>query len=163
MDRTEYFNDMIYRLEELLYHELSGMAAWKVEFVGTDFIQSKEIKGDNEEEIVKNTIKEIVNAGLVKEMSYAIGGKGVLLRLTMEECIHLPKEIKLKKDKIEPFVCPMTYMVLDQLIEKLGYETTYLADLDIDENTGKCTATCAIYETPEKIGLVCDWSEEAGE
>ncbi len=54
----------------------------------------------------------------------------------------------------------MAYMVLDQLIEKLGYETTYLADLDIDDNTGECTATCAIYETPEKIGLVCDWSEE---
>ena len=163
MDRTEYFNDMIYRLEELLYHELSGMAAWKVEFVGTDFIQSKDIKGDNEREVIENTIKEITGAGLVKDMTYAIGGKGVMLKLTMKGCIHLPKEIKLKKDKIEPFVCPITYMALDQLIEKLGYETTYLADLDIDENAGKCIATCAIYETSEKIGLVCDWSEEGRE
>lgn len=160
MDRTEYFNDMIYRLEELLYHELSGMAAWKVEFVGTDFIQSKDIKGDNEQDVIENTIKEITGAGLVKDMTYAIGGKGVMLKLTMKGCIHLPKEIKLKKDKIEPFVCPITYMVLDQLIEKLGYETTYLADLDIDEKRGECEVHCAIYETPEKIGLVCDWSEE---
>jgi hypothetical protein len=67
MDRTDYFNDMIYRLEELLYHELSGMAAWKVEFVGTDFIQSKDIKGDNEQEVIENTIKELTGAGLVKE------------------------------------------------------------------------------------------------
>ena len=160
MDRTEYFNDMIFRLEELLYHELSEMAAWKVEFVGTDFIQAKDIRGDTEEDVIENTIKEIVDAGLVKDMKYSIGGKGILLKLSIKDCIHLPKEVRLKKDKIKPFVCPMTYMVLDQLIEKLGYETTYLADLDIDENTGECNVKCAIYETPDKIGLISDWSTE---
>ena len=161
MDQTEYYNDMMYRLEELLFHELSEMAAWKVEFIGVDFIQSKDIKGNTEEEIIENTIKEIINAELVKQMNYKIGGNGVLLRLTMKDCLHMPKEIKLKRNKIKPFVCPMAYMVLDQLIEKLGYETTYLADLDINEQTGECVAQCAIYENPDKIGLVCDWSEEA--
>ena len=160
MDRTAYFNDMMYRLEELLFHELSGMAAWKVEFIGVDFIQSKDIKGDTGDEIIQNTIKEIVDAGLVKEMSYAVKGRGILLRLNMKGCIHMPKEIRLKQDKIKPFVCPITYMVLDQLIEKLGYETTYLAGLDIDEEAGECRAHCAIYENPDKIGLVCDWNEE---
>jgi hypothetical protein len=51
-------------------------------------------------------------------------------------------------------------MILDQLIEKLKYETTYLAKLDINEKTGECKIKCAIYETPDKIGVVSDWSKE---
>jgi hypothetical protein len=51
-------------------------------------------------------------------------------------------------------------MILDQLIEKLGYASTYLADLKVDEETGKCVIRAAIYATPEKIGEVSDWSKE---
>jgi hypothetical protein len=51
-------------------------------------------------------------------------------------------------------------MILDQLIEKLKYETTYLAKLDFNETTRECKVKCAIYETPDKIGLVSDWSKE---
>jgi len=38
MDRTDYFNEMMARLEELFYHELSDCACWKTEFIGVDFI-----------------------------------------------------------------------------------------------------------------------------
>jgi hypothetical protein len=160
MDRAEYFNDMLVRLEELLFHELSGCAAWKVEMVGTDFIQSKKIKGSTVDEVVRGCIKEITSSGLVKDMGYKVGGKGVFLRLSMKDCIHLPKESKLKKDGIKPYLCPIANMVLDQLIEKLHFETTYLARLDIDEKRGECTVQCAIYETADKIGEVSDWSKE---
>ena len=51
-------------------------------------------------------------------------------------------------------------MILDQLIEKLKYETTYLAKLDFNETTGECNVKCAIYETPDKVGMVSDWSKE---
>jgi hypothetical protein len=160
MDQTEYFNNMLVRLEELLYHELSGCAAWKVELVGIDFIQSKKIEGNSEDEIIKNCIQEIMANKLVTSMTYSIGGKGILLNLNMKGCIHLPKETRLKKDGVTPFICPIANMILDQLIEKLNYETTYLAKLDINEKTGECNVKCAIYETPEKIGLVSDWSKE---
>jgi len=46
MNKMEYCNEIMVRLEELFFHELSGGAAWKVELVGVDFIQSKEIKGN---------------------------------------------------------------------------------------------------------------------
>ena len=160
MDKVEHFNDMLVRLEELLYHELSGCAAWKVELVGIDFIQSKKIEGDTEEEVINNCIKEITADGLVKSMTYSIGGKGILLNLKMKSCIHLSKEVRLKKDGIKPYICPIANMILDQLIEKLKYETTYLAKLDINEKTRECKVKCAIYETPDKIGLVSDWSKE---
>jgi hypothetical protein len=160
MDRVEYFNDMLVRLEELLFHELSGCAAWKVELVGVDFIQSKRIEGNTAEEVVSHCIKEITASGLVKRMTYSIGGKGILLSLRMKDCIHLPKEARLKKDGISPYLCPIANMILDQLIEKLKYETTYLAKLDTDEKTGECRIKCAIYETPDKIGVVSDWSKE---
>ena len=156
----EYFNDMLVRLEELLYHELSGCAAWKVELVGIDFIQSKNIQGKTEDEVIGECIREITSGGLVKSLTYSIGGKGILLNLKMKGCIHLPKEVRLKKDGIEPYLCPIANMVLDQLIQKLNYETTYLAKLDIDEKEGECKVKCAIYETPDKIGLVSDWSKE---
>ena len=160
MDKVEHFNDMLVRLEELLYHELSGCAAWKVELVGIDFIQSKKIEGNTEEEVINNCIKEITADGLVKSITYSIGGKGILLNLKMKNCIHLPKEVKLKKDNINPYICPIANMIMDQLIEKLKYETTFLARLDINERTGECKVKCAIYETPDKIGLVSDWGKE---
>jgi hypothetical protein len=160
MDRVEYFNDMLVRLEELLFHELSGCAAWKVEMVGVDFIQSKKIEGNTEEEIISRCIKEITAGGLVKSMTHSIGGKGILLSLKMKDCIHLPKEARVKKDGITPYICPIANMILDQLIEKLKYETTYLARLDIDERRGECKVKCAIYKTPDKIGVVSDWSKE---
>jgi len=160
MDKVEHFNNMLVRLEELLYHELSGCAAWKVELVGVDFIQSKKIEGNTEKEVIDHCIKEITAGGLVKNMTYSIGGKGVLLSLKMKDCVHLPKEIRLIKGGIHPYICPIANMILDQLIEKLKYETTYLAKLDFNETTGECNVKCAIYETPDKVGLVSDWSKE---
>ena len=159
MNEMDYCNDLIVRLEELLFHELSGCAAWKVELVGVDFIQSQRIEGSTPDEIIKNCIQAITAAGLVKEMTHAIGGKGVKLELNMKGCRHLPKEVKLKKDGVQPFICPITNMVLDQLIEKLGYETTYLAEVEIDENKGGCRTRSAVYEDEGKIGCVCNWDE----
>ena len=45
MDKIAYFNDLMARTEELFYHELSDCVAWKTEFIGVDFIQSKDITG----------------------------------------------------------------------------------------------------------------------
>ena len=160
MNDMTYCNEMLVRLEELLFHELSGCAAWKVELVGVDFIQSKDIQGSNEDEIIQNCIKEIKSAGLVKEMSYEIGGKGVKLELKMKGCVHLPKEEKLKKDGVKPYICPITNMIMDQLIEKLGYETAYLGEVIIDEKTGECRTRSAVYENIDKIGVVSDWDKE---
>jgi len=77
MNKIEYCNDIMVRLEELLFHELSGCAAWKVELVGIDFIQAKEIKGSTPEEVIQNCIKEITASGLVKEMTYSIDGRDI--------------------------------------------------------------------------------------
>lgn len=160
MDNTPYMNDMLVRLEELLFHELSGCAAWKVELVGVDFIQARNIRGSTPEEIIEKCIQEIVGAGLVKEMNYVIAGKGVKLELSMKDCVHLSKERRLRKDGVKPYVCPITNMIHDQLIEKLGYDTTYLAELRIDEDKGQCSSRSAIYENETKIGCVCNWDEE---
>ncbi|MFH1122802.1 MAG: hypothetical protein V1758_03995, partial [Pseudomonadota bacterium] len=124
MDKMDYCNDMLVRLEELLYHELSGCAAWKVELIGVDFIQSKNIQGTTPDKVIQNCIREIKAAGLVKDMGYQIGGRGIKLELTMKGCAHLPKETRLRRDGVEPYICPMSNMIMDQLIEKLNYDTT---------------------------------------
>ena len=160
MTSSEYMNDVLVRLEELLFHELSGCAAWKVELVGVDFIRSKGIRGTTPEEIIEACIREITASGLVKEVNYAIGGQGIKLELSVKECIHLPKEVSLRKEGITPYCCPITNMIHDQLIEKLSYDTCYLAELHIDENAGRCSSRSAIYENEGKIGCVCNWNEE---
>ncbi|MBW2000060.1 MAG: hypothetical protein JRJ29_19130, partial [Deltaproteobacteria bacterium] len=143
-----------------LFHELSGCAAWKVELVGVDFIQSRNIEGDDPDDVIQSCIREIETAGLVEEMTYAIGGRGVKLELYMKGCRHMPKEIKLKEDGVKPYICPVTNMILDQLIEKLGYETTYLAEVMIDETRAECRTRSAVYENEDKVGCVCNWDEE---
>ena len=160
MDQIDYFNDLMARTEALFYHELSDCAAWKTEFIGVDFIQSKDIKGGSPAEIIESCIQEITDAGLIKGASYSIGGQDILLYLRIQECIHVPKEVKLLKGSIEPYNCPIVNMVLDQLIEKLNFETTYVADLEVDPAANECLIKCAIFETADKIGNVCDWSDE---
>jgi len=160
MNKMEYCNDLMVRMEELFYHELSDCAAFKVELVGVDFIQSRQIKGSTVEEVVENCIREIKEAGIAREINYSISGLGIKFELRIKGCVHLPKEEKLRKHGVKPYICPVANMFLDQLIEKLGYETTYIASMDSGEKTGECTISSAIYETEEQIGKVCNWHEE---
>jgi hypothetical protein len=160
MDKTAYFNDLMARTEALFYHELSDCAAWKTEFIGVDFIQSKTITGDTPGQVIESCIKEMAAAGLIKDASYSIGGEAILLYLKVHGCIHIPKEVKLRQGGIEPYNCPIINMILDQLIEKLNFATTYVAELEVDEATGECTVKSAIFESADKIGNVCDWSDE---
>jgi hypothetical protein len=153
-------NQMLYRMEEVFWHELSDCAPWKTEYVGIDFIQAQDIKGANEAEIINACIDRIKAAGLVDDIGFSISGNGILLKLQVRGCQLMLKESLLKKSGIKPYNCPVANMIRDQLIEKLGYETTYLAELAADEKSGDCALKVAIYATPEKIGAVSDWSKE---
>ena len=158
-ETTQYFNDMLAQLEALLYHEVALSAVKKVDFVGTDYLNTKEIQGDTAEEIVESCIKEITSKGIVKEVKHSLHGFGILLKLEMKGCIHIPKEAKLKKEGIVPYMCPIANMIGDRLIEILNYETTYMANMEIDENKGKCIVKYAIFENIDKIGQVSDWTK----
>lgn len=155
-----YCNDLFARMEELFFHELSDCAAWKTEFIGIDFIQSENIEGDNRDDIIGNCITAITAAGLAEEGSFAVAGKDILLRLKIKGCVHLGKEARLKERGIKIYNCIIANMINDQLIEKLNYETAYVAAIDVDEKEELCELKIAIYESIEKIGCVSDWSEE---
>lgn len=160
MDRNVMLNQMLYRMEEVFWHELSDCAPWKTEYVGIDFIQAQDIKGTNEDEVIRSCIARIKAAGLVQDIDFAITGNDILLKLRVQGCQLMLKETLLRKSGIKPYNCPVANMIRDQLIEKLGYETTYLAEMAADEKTGCCALKVAIYATPEKIGAVSDWSKE---
>jgi hypothetical protein len=149
-------------MEEVFYHELSDCAAWKTELVGTDFIQAQGVTGANEDEIIAACIGSIKAAGIAEDVEYSITGRGILLKLAIKGCRMMDKEVLLRKSGIKPYNCPITNMILDQLIEKLGYCTTYVAELDVPEESapGPCRVRAAIYATPEKIGSVSDWSQQ---
>lgn len=160
MDKERYYNHLLFRMEQLLYHELSDCASWKTELIGTDFIQTQDIQGANETEVIDACIAKLKAAGLVRDITYSIGGKGILLKLKVAGCPHMLKETLLRDSGIKPYSCLAANMILDQLIEKLGYATTYVADLKADDQTGECEIRAAIYATPGKIGEVSDWSKE---
>jgi hypothetical protein len=162
MDRTinsAYYNDILARLEEVLLQELSWCAPWKLDFVGTDFLTSKNIQGDTLEGIVDGSINEMIAGGIVKEIKYKVAGEGILLKLEIDDCVHIPMEAHLKKDNIKPFMCPIANMIMDQVINNLGYVATYLAEMDINERTRHCVVKCAMYRSVDKIGEVSDWRE----
>ena len=152
IETVRYFNEMMARFEALLYHELSGTAH-------IDLIQSKDIQGKTIEEIIDHCIREIISMGIVKDMNYTIHGYGILIKFEVDGCIHIPKETKLRNDGVSPYFCPIANMIGDRIIEILNYEVTYLANMDIDEENRKCIVKYAVFETPEMIGQVSDWTK----
>jgi len=160
MDSIKYCNEVMARLETLMYQELSGMAYWKCEFVGPDFIRSKNIEGKNVAEITESCIKEITAAGIAKGIEYKTGGDGMMLKLKVDGCMHQEKEALGRAEGVNPYICPVANMVLDMIHQKLKFETSYLAKLAIDEKTQRCLVYMALYETADKIGHVTDWLKD---
>ena len=164
-DKIAYFNDLLVRMEEIFYHELSGMTHPKVEYVGTDFLRSKNIEGNTVEEVIDNCIKEITAGDLAEEVTYSRAGEGILLILKIKNCIHIPMEAKLQYGQkneggVAPYMCPIANMILDRILEVLKYQMVYNASIEnIDTETGECSLKCVIYESAEKIGQVGDWRD----
>lgn len=160
MDNQTYYNDLMARMEELFFYELSDCCGWKTEFIGIDFIQSEKIQGNDRDTVISNCLKSITRAGIVEEGSFAVAGEDIFLWLKVKGCMHMGKEVRLKERGIKIYNCIIANMINDQLIEKLGYETCYVAQIDVDEKQGLCELKVAIYENKEKIGAVSDWAEE---
>jgi hypothetical protein len=154
-----YFNDLLVRCEEILFQELSECAQPKVELVGTDYLESRNIEGSTIEEVLDSCVREIKAGGLAEEISYSIHGFGILLKVCVKGCVHLPKEIRLQKNGVQPYMCPITNMILGQILAILNYIGVYTAEMKIDTDKGECTIKCAIYESVEKIGQVSDWTD----
>jgi hypothetical protein len=157
MDSIKYCNEVLGRVESLMYQELSGMARWKCEFVGVDFIRSKKIEGKNVPEIVENCKKEIIAAGIASSIDYKAGADGIMLKLRVKNCIHHAKEALVQSEGVDPYICPVANMILDMVHEKLKYTTSYLTKLAIDGKKKECLVYMALYETPDKIGQVSNW------
>lgn len=155
----DHFNDSMFRLEEIFYHELSSCARPKSDLVGIDFLQSEKIDDQTLEKLMDGCAKKIKTNGLVENITYSVDGCDVLLQLQVTGCIHLTKEIKLKNAGIAPYCCPIANMILDRIIELLHYVTTYTADIRVNENENKCTLRCGIFKTIDKIGEVSDWNK----
>jgi hypothetical protein len=160
MDKTKYCNEVMARLEELMYQELSGMAYWKCEFVGADFIRAFDIEGKTVPEIVESCAAVMKKEGLVSDVAYKTGGDGVMLKLTVQGCMHHGKEAHVKAEGVRPYICPIANMVLDQIHEKLKYTTSYLTKIAIDPEKNRCLLYMALYETPDMIGHVTDWLKD---
>jgi len=161
MDTILYFNQCLARHEELLFQELAQASMWKPEYVGIDYIQSKQIEGKTVEEVIESCIKVMKADGLIKDMTYKRGPEGILLKLVVQGCIHMPKEVMLKEAGVKPYCCPITNMIFDCILEMLDFEITYLGgNLEIDDKKEECVIKCGIWETAEKVGeTVSDWKD----
>ncbi|MDR0842217.1 MAG: hypothetical protein LBP68_02220 [Acidobacteriota bacterium] len=159
MDNIKYCNELLSRVETLMYQELSGMAYWKCEFVGTDFIRTQQIEGTTVDEIVESCKKAIVAAGLVTDIESKTDGS-LLLKLKVRNCIHHEKEKLVKAEGVAPYICPIANMVLDQIHQKLKYQTSYLTKIAMNEKEGWCLLYMALYKTHDDIGKIADWLKD---
>ena len=160
MDMMSYCNECLARYEELLFQELARASMWKPEYVGIDYIQSKSIEGGTVEEVIDSCVRVMKEDGLVKDIAYKRGQEGIALKLVVKGCVHMPKEIRLKKEGIKPYCCPITNMILDRILELLHFEITFLGgQMEIDEGKGECIIRCGIWESADKIGIMSDWRE----
>ena len=157
MDSIKYCNEVMARLESLMYQELSGMAHWKCEFVGADFIRNKNIQGKSVPEVTEACIKEMKAAGLVSDVTYKTSPDGIMLKMKIKDCIHHLKEVLVEKEGVDPYICPIANMVLDQIHEKLKFTTSYKAKQAIDGEKKQCLIYMALYKTGDQIGQVSDW------
>ena len=161
MDNIAYCNDLLFRFEEIFYHELSQInARCKVELIGSDFLNDKNVQGDTIDKLVENCVQEIKKNALVQDITGKIAGKGILLKLNVKGCVHLPKEARLKESGIKPYMCPIANMISEQVISRLDYMTTYAGGMDVDNEKGECVIYCAVYKDMDSIGVVSDWSKE---
>ena len=92
MDTQTYYNDLMARMEELFFYELSDCCGWKTEFIGIDFIQSEKIEGNDRDTIITNCLKAITKAGIVEEGSFAVAGEDIFLWLKVKGCVHMGKK-----------------------------------------------------------------------
>jgi len=159
MDNIKYCNEVLSRVEALMYQELSGMAYWKCEFVGADFIRAQNIEGSTVDEIVESCKKAIVGAKLVSDIESKTDGS-LLLKLKVKNCIHIEKESLVKAEGVAPYICPIANMVLDQIHQKLNYRTSYLSKIAINEEEKQCLLYMALYKTHDDIGKVSDWLKD---
>jgi len=83
-----------------------------------------------------------------------------MLKLKINGCIHLPKEVRLKKEGVAPYICPIANHDPGPADREIEVRDDLPGRLDINEKTKECTVIAAIYETPEKIGEVSDWTKE---
>ncbi len=148
MDSIKYCNEVMARLETLMYQEISGMAHWKCEFVGTDFIRSKSIQGKTVPEIVDNCVKEMKAAGIVSDITYKTSPDGLMLKLKVKNCIHHAKEVLVQEEGVDPYICPIANMILDQIHEKLKYTTSYKAKQAIDGEKKQCLSIMLFTKPP---------------
>lgn len=154
-----HLNEILARWEEILYHELGGVANLKVDFIGVDFIRSKKIEGDTVHTVIEGCIKEIVGAGIARDILYVTDETGIFLKLDIKGCVHLPAKARVIQDGVPPYVCLVANMILDRIIGLLGYEHAVMSQLNVDQKKRQCRCICSMYETLDKIGQVSDWTK----
>jgi len=158
-ETAAYYNDCVARFEEIAYQELSNMVRSKVEYIGIDYLKSKNIQGSTVEQIVDACIKEMKAGGLVSDMTYSRGGGGLLLTFDVKNCIHLPMEAKLqnslrREGGVEPYLCPIANMILERIYTLLKFQMVFKATMEPDPAKNACVVKCAIYESQENIGKI---------
>jgi hypothetical protein len=129
-----------------------------VELIGAPFLESRDAGGESLEEVVECCIREITAGGIAEEITFSRHGHGILLKLEVVGCIHLPKEVRLKNRGFEPYMCHVANMVGDRIVEVVGYEAACLACMQIHEEIHRCVVKYVVFENPGNIGQVSDWT-----
>lgn len=154
---VSYINDVLARHEERIV-VLTGRteyARFGFEITGADFIRSRKIEGTTLDEMVDSCIKEIIAAGLAKNITYTpspLPKPEGEVEMKVSGCIHLPKEARLKEDGVNPFICPIGNILSAVILENAKYElgSVGIRSGVIDQEKQECILKGMLCENIDK-------------
>jgi hypothetical protein len=145
MKDPDYFNNIAYALEKTLYYERGRGAYFRATMVGVDFIKDKNIVADNDEAIMDNCIKALVEGEILEAASFEKDETGNLFTFELKGCTHLPIEVKLTEEGVPPYICPPVNMILYK-IGQLTNLAVEIAKITVIESEGRCEVKVVAFE-----------------
>ena len=145
MKNPDYFNDIAYALEQVLYYERGRGASFRATMIGVDFIKDKKIEADTDDAIIDSCIKALVDGEILEGASFQKDETGNLFTFELKGCTHLPIEAKLTEEGVPPYICPPINMILYK-IGQLTNLAVEIAKITVIENEGRCVVKVVAFE-----------------
>ncbi len=157
-DVVAYLNDVLARHEEriVVLTGRTNYARFGFEISGADFARTRKIEGKTLDEMVDSCIKQVLDAGLAKSITYSpapLPKPEGSIKFVVGGCIHLPKEARLKEDGVTPFICPLGNILSAVILENAGFEMGSVGNrapnaIDLDKQ--ECTLTGMLCQNIDK-------------
>ncbi len=150
MSNDKYYSEIVKDLELSFWDERGRGARYRTTLVGVNYFKEKygsDLADKSWSKTVQNVIDALVKDNIIKNATY--DGKGNVLVVEFEGCVHLDVERELAKKNIDPFSCPCANVVMHYIDSLIGANSELVS---IELTGDNCKVTIGIVgSTLEEI------------